>query len=64
MVEAQNRVGGRPGAQDGHVDTMVLVRTDKWCGSGKAWPIWNGQVVEPSIEICHLDTTNADISAW
>ena len=38
VVEAQIRVGGRPGA-DGEVDTRVLVRTDKWYGSGKAWPI-------------------------
>ena len=41
VVEAQNRVGGRPGAADGQVDTRVLVRTDKWYGSEKAWPIWS-----------------------
>ena len=39
VVEAQNRVGGRPGAADVQVDTRVLVRTDKWCGSAKAWPV-------------------------
>ena len=35
-AEAQNRVGGRPGAADGQVDTRVLVRMDKWYGSEKA----------------------------
>ena len=41
VVEAQNRVGGRLGAAGGQVDTRVLVRTDTWYGSEKAWPMWS-----------------------
>ena len=41
MVKAQSRVGGRCAAADGQVDTRVLVRTDKWHVSEKAWPIWS-----------------------
>ena len=66
MVEAQNRVGGRPGAADGQVDTRVLVRTDKWYVSGTAWPIW-GFVTRAYAGAIHrdlsLDTMNAEISA-
>ena len=65
MVEAQSRVGGRPGAADGQVDTRVLVRTDKWYGSEKAWPIWSlvtrayAGAIDRDLS---LDTTNAEIS--
>ena len=64
VVEAQNRVGGRPGAADGQVDTRVLVRTDKWYGSEKAWPIWSfvtrayAGAIDRDLS---LDTTNAEI---
>ena len=65
MVEAQSRVGGRPGAADGQVDTLVLVRTDKWYVSEKAWPIWSfvtrayAGAIDRDLS---LDTTNAEIS--
>ena len=65
VVEAQNRVGGRPGAADDHMDTRVLVRTDRWHGSGKAWPTWifatrayAGAIDRDLL----LDTTNAETS--
>ena len=54
-----------PGAADGQVDTRVLVRTDKWYGSEKAWPIWsfgtraNAGAIDRDMP---LDTTNAEIS--
>ena len=41
VVEAHNRVGERPGAADGQVDTRVLGKVDKWNSSWKAWPIWS-----------------------
>ena len=64
-VEAQSRVGGRPGAADGQVDTRVLVRTDKWYGSENAWPMWSfvtrayAGAIDRDLS---LDTTNAEIS--
>ena len=64
MVEAQSRVGGRPGAADGQVDTRVLVRTDKWYASEKAWPIWSFMTRAYAGAIdrdLSLDTTNADV---
>ena len=65
MVEALNRVGGRPGAADGQVDTRLLVRTDKWNGSEKGWPTWSfvTRAYAGSIDRdLSLDTTNAEIS--
>ena len=65
MVEAQSRVGGRLGAADGQVDTRVLVRTDKWYGSEKAWPIWSFVTRAKPGAIdrdLSLDPTNAEIS--
>ena len=65
MVEAQNRVGERPGAADGHVETRVLVRADKWYGSGKAWSTWSfvtrayAGAIDRDLS---LDTMNAEIS--
>ena len=65
MVEAQSRVAGRPGAADGQVDTRVLVRTDKWYDSEKAWPIWSfvtrayAGAIDRDLS---KDTTNAEIS--
>ena len=65
MVEALSRVGGRPGAADGQVDTWVLVRTDKWYSSEKAWPIRSfvTRAYAGSIDRdLSLDTTNAEFS--
>ena len=65
MVEAQSMVGGRPGAADGQVDTWVLVITDMWYGSEKAWPIWSSVTrayVGAIDRGLSLDTTNAEIS--
>ena len=65
VVEAQSRVGGRFGAADGQVDTRVLVRTDKWYVSEKAWPIWSfvTRVYAGAINRdLSLGTTNAEIS--
>ena len=65
MVKARSRVGGRFGAADGQVDTRVLVRTDKWCVSEKAWPIWSfvTRVYAGAINRdLSLGTTNAGIS--
>ena len=65
VVEAQNRVGGCPGAADGQVDTRVLVRMDKWYGSEKAWPIWSfvtRAYAGATDRDLSLDTTNAEIS--
>ena len=47
------------------VDTRVLVRTDKWYGSEKAWPIWSFVTRAHAGAIdrdLSLDTTNAEIS--
>ena len=65
VVEAQSMVGGRFGAADGQVDTRVLVRTDKWYVSEKAWPIWSfvTRVYAGAINRdLSLGTTNAEIS--
>ena len=65
VVEAQNRVGGRLGAANSQVDTRVLVRTDKWYGSKKAWPIWSfvtrayAGAIDRELS---SDTMNAEIS--
>ena len=63
--QACSRVGGRNGAADSHVDTRVLVRTDKWYDSEKAWPILSfvtrayAGAVDRDLS---LDTMNAEIS--
>ena len=60
-----SRVGGPNGAADGHVDTRVLVRTDKWYDSEEAWPILSfvtrayAGAVDRDLS---LGTMNAEIS--
>ena len=65
VVEAQSRVGGRPGAADGQVDTRELVKTEKRYVGEKAWPIWSlvtrayAGAIDRDLS---LDTTTAEIS--
>ena len=50
---------------DGQVDTRALVRTDRWYGSEKAWPIWSfvtRAYVGAIDRDLSWDTTNAEIN--
>ena len=52
-------------AADGQVDSWVFVRTDKWCGNEKAWPMWSFVTRAYAGDIdrdLSLDTTRAEIS--